>query len=48
MKVISGDVKVTFRSSGSAETYTAGDSFYLPKGKDLVWQITETLTTIFM
>ena len=48
MTVISGIVKVTYKSSGATETYTAGDSFYLPKGEDVVWEITETLTKFFM
>ena len=48
MTVISGAVNVTYKSNGTTETYTAGDSFYLPKGEDVIWEITETLTKYFM
>ena len=48
MTVISGSVNVTYKSNGTTETYTTGDSFYLPKGEDVIWEITETLTKYFM
>ena len=48
MTVISGVVNVTYKSNGTTETYRAGDSFYLPKGEDVIWEITQTLTKFFM
>lgn len=48
MTVISGAVNVTYKRNGIIETYRAGDSFYLPKGEDVIWEITQTLTKFFM
>ena len=48
MTIISGVVNVTYKSSGSTETYAAGDSFYIPKGEDVIWEIKETLIKFFM
>ncbi|QNJ07380.1 hypothetical protein SynMEDNS5_02692 [Synechococcus sp. MEDNS5] len=48
MTVISGVVNVTYKSNGITETYRARDSFYLPKGEDVIWEITQTLNKFFM
>lgn len=48
MRVISGVVNVTYKSSGTTETDAAGGSFYIPKGEDVIREITETLTKFFM
>ena len=47
MTVISGSVTVT-DDSGNAETFTAGDTFTIPKGTKCVWEITQTLRKFFM
>jgi uncharacterized cupin superfamily protein len=46
MTVVSGSVTVT--SDGRAETFTAGDSFFMPKGTKCTWHITETLRKFYM
>lgn len=47
MTVISGSVTVT-NDGGAPETYSAGDTFVIPKGTKCVWEITETLRKFFM
>jgi len=47
MTVISGSVTLT-DAEGRAETYTAGDSFFIPKGTKCTWHITETLRKFYM
>ena len=47
MTVISGSVTVT-GADGSAETFTAGDSFFIAKGTRCTWHITETLRKFYM
>ncbi len=47
MTVISGSVTVT-GADGKAETFTAGDSFFIAKGTKCVWEITETLKKFYM
>lgn len=42
MTVLSGSVTVT-NDAGIAETFTAGASFFIPKGARVIWEITETL-----
>lgn len=42
MTVISGSVTVT-NADGHAETFSAGDTFYIAKGAKCVWQINDTL-----
>ena len=42
MTVISGSVTVT-NADGVAETFTSGDSLFIPKGAKIIWHITETL-----
>ena len=46
--IFSGDVNVTYKSSSSTETYAAGDSFYIPKGGDVIWDVKENFTKFFM
>jgi len=47
MTVISGSVTLT-HADGRAETFTAGDVFFVAKGAKLTWQITETLRKFYM
>ena len=47
MSVISGSVTIT-NADGSADTFTAGDTFFIPKGTKLVWEITDTLRKFYM
>ena len=47
MTVISGSVTVT-AADGKAETFTAGDTFFIAKGTKCVWEITETLKKFYM
>ncbi|MGI9482566.1 MAG: cupin domain-containing protein [Hyphomicrobiales bacterium] len=47
MTVISGSVTLT-HEDGTEETFTAGDSFFIPKGTKLTWHITETLKKFYM
>lgn len=47
MTVISGSVTLT-DAEGHAETFTAGDTFFVPKGTPCVWHITETLRKFYM
>ncbi len=47
MHVLSGSVTVT-RADGTAETFTAGDTFFIPKGTRCTWHITETLRKYYM
>ena len=46
MTIIEGSVTVT--TDGKAETFTAGDTFFIAKGTRCVWQITETLRKFYM
>lgn len=47
MTVLSGSVSIT-NADGEAETFTKGDSFFIPKGAKVIWEITETLTKHYM
>ena len=47
MTVISGSVTLT-GADGQTQTFTAGDSFFIPKGTQCVWEITETLRKFYM
>ncbi len=47
MTVISGSVTLT-HPDGRAETFAAGDTFFIPKGAPCVWEITETLRKFYM
>ena len=47
MTIISGKLEVT-NSDGSAETYTAGDTFYVAKGAKITWHIKKTLRKFYM
>lgn len=46
MTVVSGSVTVTM-SDGKPETFTSGDSFFIAKGTECVWEITETLRKFY-
>lgn len=47
MHVISGSVTLT-HPDGRAETFTAGDTFFIPKGSPCTWENTETMRKIYM
>lgn len=47
MTIISGSLTLT-DANGRADTFTAGDSFFIPKGTKCTWQITETLRKFYM
>ncbi len=47
MTVISGSVTLT-NADGHAETFTAGDTFFVAKGAKCTWHITETLKKFYM
>lgn len=43
MTILSGSVTVTNHDDGHAETFTAGDTFFVAKGSSFTFEITETL-----
>lgn len=47
MTIISGSVTLT-NKKGKSETFTAGDVFFIPKGTQCTWHITETLRKMYM
>lgn len=47
MTIISGSVTVT-NADGQSETFTSGDSFFIPKGTKGTWHITETLRKFYL
>ena len=47
MTVISGSVTLT-NAKGDAETFTAGDTFFIAKGTQCTWHITEKLRKFYM
>ena len=47
MTVLGGSVSIT-NEAGEIETFTKGDSFFIPKGAKVIWEITETLTKHYM
>ena len=47
MTIISGSVTLT-SDDGESETFTAGDSFFVEKGTQLTWEITETLRKFYL
>ncbi|TDJ22565.1 MAG: DUF861 domain-containing protein [Gammaproteobacteria bacterium] len=47
MTVISGSVTLT-NADGHAETFTAGDTFFVAKGTKCTWHITEKLKKFYM
>ncbi len=46
MTVISGSVTLT-NADGKSETFTSGDTFFVPKGTKCTWHITETLRKFY-
>jgi uncharacterized cupin superfamily protein len=46
--IISGKVGVKNNDDDSEEVYTAGDSFFVPKGANTTWIIYETVSKYFM
>lgn len=46
MTILEGSVTVT--ADGKAETFTAGDTLFIAKGTQCVWEITETLRKFYM
>ncbi|WP_170787729.1 cupin domain-containing protein [Ruegeria lacuscaerulensis] len=47
MTVISGLVKLT-SPDGTVQEFTAGDTFFMPKGTPCTWEITQTLRKFYM
>ena len=47
MTIISGSVTLT-NEDGHAETFTAGDTFFVAKGTRCTWHITETLKKFYL
>jgi uncharacterized cupin superfamily protein len=47
MTVISGSVTLT-NKEGASDTFTAGDVFFIPKGTQCTWHITEKLRKVYM
>ncbi|MDE0044999.1 MAG: cupin domain-containing protein [bacterium] len=47
MTVLEGSVTVT-DDTGKAQTYTPGDTFFIPKGAPCTWEITSTLRKFYM
>ena len=47
MHVISGSVTLT-HSDGRSETFTAGDTFFIPKGSPCTWENSETMRKFYM
>jgi uncharacterized cupin superfamily protein len=47
MTVLAGSVTLT-NADGSSDTFTAGDTFFIAKGTQCIWEITETLRKYYM
>ena len=47
MTVVSGRLNLT-DAHGKTDTFTAGDTFLIPKGVKVTWEITETLRKFYM
>jgi uncharacterized cupin superfamily protein len=47
MTIISGSVTLTDKK-GKSEKFTAGDVFFIPKGTQCTWHITEALRKMYM
>jgi len=47
MTVISGALSLT-HADGRVETIGPGDTFFIPKGTPLIWEVTETLRKFYM
>ncbi len=47
MSVLEGSVTVT-DADGNAETFEAGDTFFIPKGTPCTWEITKKLRKFYM
>lgn len=43
MTVLSGSVTLTDSETGKSDTFSAGDTFFIPKGTSCIWEITKTL-----
>ena len=47
MTIISGELRLT-DADGQSETFHPGDTFFIPKGTRLVWEITRKLRKFYM
>ncbi|SLN48980.1 hypothetical protein PEL8287_02555 [Roseovarius litorisediminis] len=47
MHIISGSVTLT-QPDGRSETFTAGDTFFIPKGSPCTWENTQTMRKFYM
>ncbi len=48
MSILSGSVTITDLDKGHAETFTAGDTFFVTKGSRIIWEITETMRKYYV
>ena len=46
--IITGQVEIIDEATGEREAFSAGDSFFLPKGSTLTWVITETVRKFYV
>jgi uncharacterized cupin superfamily protein len=47
MTILSGSLTLT-NEEGESEIFTSGDTFFIPKGARITWQITEKLRKFYM
>ncbi len=47
MTVIAGSVTLTSPDDGHSETFTVGDTFFVPKGTKCIWENTETMRKFY-
>lgn len=47
MTVVAGSVTLT-DAAGKSDTFRPGDTFFIPKGTKVTWEITETLRKFYM
>ena len=47
MTILSGSVTIT-HADGETETFTTGDTFFIPKGAKCIWHVTETLRKYYL
>ncbi len=47
MNILAGSVTVTDLDTGQADTFNAGDTFFIAKGSRLTWEITETVRKFY-
>lgn len=48
MAILSGSVTITDLDTGDAQTFTAGDTFFVTKGSRIIWEINETMRKYYV